>query len=122
MEPEGVKGPCVSRRKTAAQSFMLSRCTSRAGRHCSSARFDCQLSGKAREDSDRTVVIAILYWHLPLWRNCERCNNSILHPLCSLRQVQARPRVGSGYEAIFLPACHEHSAHLAGSEIALRLL
>ena len=54
MEPEEVKGPCVSRSKTAAQPFTLSRCTSWAGRHCSSARFDCQLSGKACEDSDCT--------------------------------------------------------------------
>ena len=37
------------------------------------ARFDCQLSGKVREDSDRTVVIAVLYWHLPSWRNCDSC-------------------------------------------------
>ena len=70
-----MKGPCVSQRKTTAQPFTLSRCTSRAGCHCSSARFNCQLSGKAHEDSDRTIMIAVLYWHLPSWRNCEHCNN-----------------------------------------------
>ena len=71
VEPEEVRGPCVSQRKTAAQPFTLSRCTSQAGCHCSSARFDFQLSGKAHEDSDRHPVLA----HLPSWQNCERCNN-----------------------------------------------
>ena len=59
MEPEEVRGPYVSQRKTAAQPFTLSRCTSRAGCHCSSACFDFQLSGKAYEDSDRRPVLAL---------------------------------------------------------------
>ena len=46
------------------------------------------VSSQERPVKTRTFVIAILYWHLPSWWNCERCNNflsSFRHPLCSLR-------------------------------------
>ena len=71
VEPEEVKGPCVSRRKTAVPTIYVVQV---------GVLFDCQLSEKAREDSDHTVVIAVLYRHLPSWRNCERCNNFFCLP------------------------------------------
>ena len=67
----GGEGPLHFSKKDSSTAIYAVQVYSRAGHHRSSARFDCQLSGKAREDSDHTV----LYWHLPSWRNCEHCNN-----------------------------------------------
>ena len=64
-ELEEVEGTYACCRKTAAKPFMLSRNNSQAWRqllkHSFRILLAVQLSGKTHEDSDNTIMIAVLY-------------------------------------------------------------
>jgi len=120
LESEEMETPWASWRKTAA--FALSRCTSWARLpllECSLwLLFTAQLSGKADKNSDRTIVVAVVHWCLPLWQNCEWGNNSfssLWHPHCGslLQLVEVQASRASWHSTIKTPGWYWYYIKLA---------